>query len=85
MIYFNSQQAINFQRKQIDNHRITICQLITVDGDNEIVFAQGESSCHPKDNFNKETGRKVALQKALAKTPFDKNQRRQVWNNYFAR
>jgi hypothetical protein len=44
----------------------------------------GFSQCSPKDNFNKETGRKIALARTLTNA-FTKEQRTQVWRQYFAR
>lgn len=85
MIYFNQNQAMNFQRKQVDRHRITICQLISVENGQEVVFAQGESFCSPRDNFNKDHGRKIALKKALAISNFNKSQRKLIWSSYFNR
>ncbi len=43
-------------------------------------FTRGMAVCHPKDNFSKVRGRKIALAKALE--PLDKLIRRAVWDTY---
>jgi len=45
----------------------------------------GLARCSPKDQFCKETGRKISLTQALRTLPLTKAQRRQVWQSYFAR
>lgn len=47
------------------------------------VVAKAYSQCHPDDQFCKETGRKVALRRALE--GFDKPFRTAVWQAYHAR
>ena len=42
-------------------HRYTICEIKRGDR----VVALGAAECHPKDNFCKNTGRKLALSRAL--------------------
>jgi len=41
------------------------------------------TSCSPKDNFCKETGRKISLTRAIAHLP--KEERTQIWKDYFNR
>ncbi len=45
----------------------------------------GLAQCHTGDNYCKETGRKIALTRALASAGFSKPLRTQVWKAYFAR
>lgn len=40
---------------------------------------------HPKDNFCKETGRKLALARAISSLPWDKDARRSAWTSYLNR
>jgi len=44
---------------------------------------EGEAYCSRLDNFNKETGRKLSLKRAIAKFP--KTIRREIWNAYLNR
>lgn len=46
-------------------------------------IGNGESYCHPSDNFCKETGRKIALERAVAR--LDRETRREIWRLYFDR
>lgn len=43
----------------------------------------GEAICHDLDNFNKETGRKIALGRAIA--PLDVTERTIIWHLYLMR
>ncbi len=53
-----------FQYSKHDGKRETIC-LIDRDDSNEKTFAAGSSVCAESDHFRKETGRKIALTRAL--------------------
>jgi hypothetical protein len=46
---------------------------------------EGYAQLHPSDNFCKETGRKLALARALAGTEFTGLGRATVWHEYFKR
>ncbi len=48
-----------------------------------VVFAGGRAWCHENDNFCKETGRKLALTRAVKDLP--KEQRKAVWEAYLNR
>jgi hypothetical protein len=47
------------------------------------VAAIGKAICHPIDMFNKKTGRKLALMRALKNYTSDKNLRKLFWATYF--
>ena len=55
----------------------TICKLYL----NGKYMGFGWASCSDKDQFNKNTGRKVALSRALRS--FDREFRKKVWRAYF--
>lgn len=57
--------------------RCTWVQVIFPDDSMEF---DGESICHPKDNYCKSVGRKLALANAMV--DFDRNLRRAVWQEY---
>ncbi len=61
-------------------HRGVTCELIDAEGKG---VALGASLCHPKDNFCRETGRKLALTRAI--TGFNKAQRAAIWAVYLHR
>lgn len=42
-------------------HRYTTCRIMRGD----VIVAEGMAICHPKDNFCRDTGRKLALARAL--------------------
>jgi len=45
-----------------------------------IVAGSGHADCSSKDNFNKQTGRKLAFARALKQ--FDRSERRVFWEKY---
>ncbi len=59
---------------------ITLCDLL-VDGKEFL----GESCCVVGDKFVKETGRKVALGRALGEAKLEREERRAVWAKYHLR
>lgn len=44
-----------------------------------------ELKCYYKDQFSKETGRKISMTKALENAGFSKEERTVFWETYFAR
>jgi len=49
------------------------------------VVGSGVAYCSARDQFCKETGRKLALQRLLSEVFQDRNKRKLVWQAYFAR
>ena len=64
-----------------DTRGRTICD-ITEKGTKKVLFS-GISLCSIKDNFCKETGRKIALTRAIRKLP--REVRQLVWAEYLSR
>jgi len=60
---------------------VTVCNIIPVA--NEEASEQGYAFCVEGDIFNKETGRKISLTRALKGLP--KDFRTFVWKTYFSR
>jgi hypothetical protein len=61
----------------------TVCSIYRQNG---ITFLSAEIAfLHPKDRYNKITGKKVALTKALARYPnmFTKQQRKEIWEGFW--
>lgn len=65
--------------------RSTECSV--VDG-NDVELAYGRATTAPEDNFCRETGRKIALTRALgsrtAQMHINKAHRTEIWKKYFA-
>lgn len=59
--------------------RIINCIVVSPIG----VYYTADAICHPDDSFNKETGRKIALTRAIKSLP--KDERRKIWEAYFKR
>lgn len=76
--------AVKFQHAQTEEMKGTKCLIIKgKESDNpEGFISAGYSKVHPKDNFCKEKGRRVALKKALAESSFTKAQRAIFWEEY---
>ena len=69
--------SFKFMHNTIGKERGTVCRVFNEAGD-QVTY--GVSNVHPKDNFCKEKGRKIALSRAI--TSWDKSYREQVWNEY---
>ena len=69
--------SFNFQHNTTGKERGTVCRVFNEAG-NQIAY--GVSNVHPKDNFCKEKGRKIALSRAIKS--WDKVYREQVWSEY---
>jgi len=68
-------------KRDKNNRIITICQIMN---ENREVISDGSAFLNVlEDSFNKETGRKVALTRALESFP--KEIRKQYWNAYLNR
>ena len=74
-----TQPATKLSRKVLSApvERATTCIIFNEAGD-QVTY--GVSNVHPKDNFCKEKGRKIALSRAIKS--WDKDYREQVWNEY---
>lgn len=79
---------ISFKHTSNDQFRQTQCivdKVVTggrfnTDG---ILLCKGLATCSPKDNFCKDTGRKIALARAIGS--MNKEWRTMIWNAYFNR
>ena len=63
-----------------NSERVTYCDVLDGDGD---CIGSGLASCSPRDQFNKNTGRKIALSRALDEI-FTRDERQLFWDAYFA-
>lgn len=55
------------------------------DGDRTTLLGTGVAVTHYNDTFNKVTGRRVALTKALANAKLNRDVRSAIWMDYHAR
>ena len=84
MIYINEQTAINFRHSvNVSGSRMTVCELVGVEGKEYKILSYAQAYCHPKDNFNKEFGRRTALKRCVETLP--KSDRKIVWEAYLNR
>jgi hypothetical protein len=72
---------------KLSEARTTVCKLYGIgsDGKPATVLASDDAACSASDNFRKETGRKIALTRAIEKAKLSKQDRRLVWEAYFGR
>ncbi len=82
-------EKFRFRFRHMDS-RVTICFLEFSDGVHREGYKfAGHSLCCPLDNFDKEYGRKAALQRAIDNIPLPapwcllSNDRRAIWRCYF--
>lgn len=77
----NDQPQIDKDGKPIPTEvpleRATTCIIFNEEG---VEVSSGVANVHPKDNFNKEKGRQIALARAIS--DWDKPYRTQVWDEY---
>jgi hypothetical protein len=67
-------------------NKVTMCYLDITDIRNGRTFEYaGYALCSSKDHYIKETGRKVALRRALELSGVDKPHRRAIWLKYHSR
>jgi hypothetical protein len=68
----------------LPDRKITRCQLASETAPT-FVLAEGLAYLHPKDRFEREAGRKLALSRALRAAGFDKPYRAAFWQAYLGR
>ncbi len=68
-------------------HHQTTCRILELEeGKAEpILIATGVAECCALDNFSKETGRKIALTRAIEQMALPKEERTAIWNQYHNR
>jgi len=66
--------------RELVEYRSVTCELLDPQ---DKPWVAGVSACNPKDNFRKETGRKLALTRAIS--GFSKAERAAVWAIYLQR
>lgn len=78
---------INWRHYHIDMEHFsgaTACNIDLLDKTGSSIRNKfGTALCSVKDQYNNNTGRKVSLARALAKSGFSKKQKKQVWDAYF--
>jgi hypothetical protein len=72
-------ELVELAFKHDRTRRETTCRVIF----NEDAIANGVARCHPADSFVKSDGRKLALGNALRTSGFTKDQRTEIWDQYF--
>lgn len=55
---------------------------LVIEPETKKILADGYSKCAVTDNFNKNTGRKIAMARAMQE--FERPEREKFWNAYFA-
>jgi len=64
--------------------QLTICSINQIEeGDETMEIGIGIAKCCTGDQFLKAKGRKLALNRALQNSGLGKEQRTEIWNNYF--
>lgn len=76
--YLNPIKAKESQKHQSRSvKRAIICLVKDKKGN---LLSYGEAKCSPRDNYNKNQGRRISLERAL--NPFDKKERQEIWESY---
>lgn len=71
-------------------HHRTTCSIWEISDpgkplDQQELIARGEAECCALDNFKKETGRKIALARAIEQLSLPKEERTSIWSQYHQR
>jgi hypothetical protein len=73
-------------KKMVTHPNRTVAQILDYnDAAKPVTIALGRSVCHKLDNFSRETGRKLALAKALNVSGLSKKERQLIWLTYLNR
>lgn len=76
----NKTFTVRFSHCKGENiNECTHCEIVA---DDDSIKSTGIATKNPKDNFNKEIGRQLALRRALIYSYFDKELRTIFWNTY---
>jgi hypothetical protein len=85
MFTVNGKYEVNFYYKDSERGKMTICEIVDTQASMPYIRGMGEAVCSPQDQFNKNTGRKIALLRALDDTgSTNKEVRKGFWDAYFA-
>lgn len=64
----------------------TKCSIFLLTPNRQMLVSQGESRVYHTDQFNKDTGRKISMTRALDNLSiFNRSTRRKFWEAYFSR
>lgn len=83
MILNDGAQTFRMTTQFSDTIAGTRTTLVQVEVRPGVWFGRG-ARCSPRDHFVKETGRRIALGRALRDAGFPKAQRAALWGSYFA-
>ena len=87
----NIEYMIDFKHINTLNQKSTTCRLYKICQATDLdaikignkyykLYREGFANCHPKDNFQKKIGRKIALTRTIF--DFDEKFRKNIWENY---
>jgi hypothetical protein len=71
--------VVKFRHQTTEENRHSECTITTQAG---AFVGKGYAKCHPKDNFNKEIGRRKSMEKAMEDASLSKEDRAVMWSNY---
>ena len=90
-MFFVENTKVTFRHSPDDHFgRSTHCKIFLAPDDEQgddgrDLIATGMASCHPKDQYDKNVGRKIALSRALKMLTDDRVLRKTYWDAYFAK
>jgi len=71
---------IDFLHNVTDKNSLCV---IYKDKNRDKIISQGTAFCYYKDQFNKKIARKVSLTKTIKELNLSKEERKQIWYDYF--
>ena len=83
--YDDTKLKISWRHSPQDGNGITTCTLDQLKDGESVDKIEAKAVCSVKDQYNKETGRKVSLTRALTLKPWPREERAKIWEAYFAR
>lgn len=77
-----TRRVLDVEAKELDR-RITLCTIDELDAQNQgVTIGSGVALCHPTDQFNKATGRKLSFTYALEAAGLTRDERGELWAAY---
>lgn len=78
----NGSLYVYFTHITTGEHRKTEASIVSLNGEEKNTLSTGITSVHHKDNYDRDKGRKLSLQRALAGTTLSKEDKVKFWEVY---
>ena len=81
--------ALSFSHQRTEKNTFTSAKVLRLVDDGYVPMSSGTATCHERDQFNREVGRKMSLTRALRtlarSQDWTSDDKRAAWHAYFGR